>query len=161
MIGPRAGVARQDEVERRRDVLVYTSDPLAGDLEVTGPVTLFLHVATTAPSTDFTGKLVDVHPDGAAYNVSDGILRRSFAALPPGPSRPLTEIRVDLWPTSMLFRKGHRLRLEVSSSNFPRYDRNPNTGRAVARETQPVAAVQTVFHGAGAPSRLILPVVPR
>jgi putative CocE/NonD family hydrolase len=161
MIGPRAGVARQDAVEGRADVLVYTSDPLAADLEVTGPVVLILYVATTAPNTDFSGKLVDVHPAGAAYNVSDGILRRDFSARSGSEAVEATEIRLELWPTSMLFRKGHRLRLEVSSSNFPRFDRNPNTGRAIATETQPVPARQTVFHGVAAPSRLVLPVVPR
>jgi len=158
MIGPRAGIVPQNAVEARRDVLVYTTPPLETDLEVTGPVTLILHVSTTASSTDFTGKLVDVHPDGTAYNVSDGILRREYDGRPDaGP----TEIRIDLWPTSMVFMKGHRIRLEISSSNYPRFDRNPNTGRRIATETEPVAAMQTVHHGAASPSRLILPIVPR
>lgn len=161
MLGPRAGIARQEAVERRQDVLVYTSEPLTGDVEVTGPVALVLHVATSAPNTDFTAKLVDVHADDAAYNVSEGALRRGF---PPGAAagrdEPV-EIRIELWPTSMLFRKGHRLRLEVSSSNFPRFDRNPNTGGAIATETEAVTAVQSVFHEAALPSRLVLPVVSR
>jgi putative CocE/NonD family hydrolase len=155
MLGPRAGIALQNGVEARPDVLSYSTDVLPQDVEITGPVRALLHVSTTAPHTDFTAKLVDVHPDGKAYNVCDGILRRAYAA-----GRP-TQITVELWPTSMLFRRGHRIRLEVSSSNYPRYDRNPNTGRDIASETQPVPARQTVHHGPATPSRIILPVVPR
>jgi uncharacterized protein len=155
MLGPRAGIASQADVEARRDVLVYTTAALTDDMEVTGPIRSMLYVSTTAASTDFTVKLVDVHPDGRAFNVSDGVLRRSYSA------GQIQEITVDLWPTSMLFRRGHRIRIEVSSSNFPRYDRNPNTGQEIAIETQPVRAVQTVYHGARTPSRIVLPVVPR
>jgi putative CocE/NonD family hydrolase len=157
MLGPRGGIARQEAIERREDVLVYTGEPLAEPLEVTGPVTLVLWVRTSAPSSDFTGKLVDVHPDGAAYNVTDGILRRRYDPSATGP----VEIRIELWPTSMLFRAGHRIRLEVSSSNFPRYDRNPSTGEPIPTATRTVPATQTVHHGATHPSRLLLPVVPR
>jgi putative CocE/NonD family hydrolase len=156
ILGPRAGIAEQGEVESRSDVLVYTGEPLDQPLEVTGPVTAVLHVQTTAPNTDFTVKLVDVHPDGRAFNVSDGILRRAYSAR----DEP-SEITIDLWPTSMLFLRGHRIRVEVSSSNYPRYDRNPNTGRDIPLERAPVAATQTVYHGAGAPSRIVLPVIPR
>lgn len=158
MLGPGAGVARQNALETRRDVLVYTTGVLDRDLEVTGPVRLVLHVSTTARETDFTGKLVDVHRDGAAYNVSEGVVRRRYE--PQAPGGPATEIRVDLWPTSMVFLKGHRIRLEVSSSSYPRFDRNPNTGERTATETRPIAAQQTVHHGKGTPSRLILPIVP-
>lgn len=156
MLGPRAGITMQNEVESRPDVLVYSTEPLDRDLEVTGPMSARLYVGTTAPNTDFCVKLVDVHPSGAAYNVSDGILRRTYQP-PVGPE----EIRVDLWPTSMLFRRGHRIRIEVTSSNFPRYDRNPNTGRDISMETSPVLATQTVYHDAGSQSRVILPVIPR
>ncbi|PYM22065.1 MAG: hydrolase [Candidatus Rokuibacteriota bacterium] len=156
MLGPRAGIASQRAVERRDDVLVYTSATLAADVEVTGPVTLVLYVSTAAAHTDFTGKLVDVHPDGSPYNVSDGIVRRAYA-----PRSGPTEIRLELWPTSMVFKRGHRIRLEVSSSNYPRFDRNPNTGRPIATETEPVAAHQAIHHGGDTPSRLILPIVPR
>ncbi len=156
MLGPRAGIAAQNDVEARKDVLVYSTEPLEQDLEITGPVSAVLHVSTTAPNTDFTVKLVDVHPDSKAYNISDGILRRAYSAqASPG------EITIELWPTSMLFRRGHRVRIEVSSSNYPRYDRNPNTGRDIATETSPVAATQTVYHGASTLSRIILPVIPR
>ena len=158
MLGPRAGMFTQNEVESRRDVLVYSTDVLAEDVEVTGPVHAVLHVGTTAPNTDFCVKLVNVYPDGKAYNVSDGILRRDY---PAGASGAPVEITVQLWPTSTLFKRGHRIRVEVSSSNYPRYDRNPNTGRDIATETQPVSARQTIFHSASARSRIILPLIPR
>ncbi|MBA4192057.1 MAG: hydrolase [Planctomycetaceae bacterium] len=159
MLGPDAGTRPQASVESRPDVLVYTTEPLPDDLEVTGPVSLVLHVSTTATCTDFTGKLVDVYPDGTAFNVSDGILRRRYEKSV-GES-PATEITIDLWPTSTVFLKGHRIRLEVSSSNYPRFDRNPNTGRAVATERHPLTAMQTIWHGPTTPSRLILPVIPK
>ncbi len=123
---------------------------------MTGPIELYLYVTTTARCTDFTGKLVDVFPDGSAWNVSEGILRRRFDEQPAGS----TEIKIDLWPTSTVFKKGHRIRLEVSSSNYPRFDRNPNTGGIIAVETAPVKATQTVRHDADSPSRLILPIIP-
>lgn len=155
MIGPRAGIARQDAIEVRPDVLVYSTAPLDQDTEVTGPVRLILHVATSAPHTDFTAKLIDVFPDGSPYNVSEGILRQAYACDTP------TEITIELWPTSRLFRPGHRIRLEVSSSNFPRFDRNPNTGNAIATETSTQRARQTVYHDQLRPSRLVLPIIPR
>lgn len=161
-IGPRAGVARQNEIETRSDVLVYTTLPLDEDVEVTGPITLVLYVSTTAANTDFTGKLVDVHPDGKAFNVCDGILRRNYNDSVGKTKRDKpTEITIQLWPTSMVFHAGHRIRLEVSSSNFPRYDRNPNTGGNIPRETQPIPATQTIHHGVASPSHLILPIIPR
>lgn len=161
MLGIGAGTARQEAIETRSDILVYSTEPLQSDLEVTGPIGLILHVSTTAPCTDFTGKLVDVFPDGSAWNISEGILRRRYAegstdGVPTGSA----EIRIDMWPTSTVFKKGHRLRLEVSSSNYPRFDRNPNTGRPIADETAPAQATQTVRHDADSPSRLILPVIP-
>ncbi len=158
MLGPRAGIALQDDVEARSDVLTYSTGPLADDLEVTGPIEATLYVTTSATSTDFTVKLVDVHPDGRAYNVSDGILRRAF---PLSAQSVPEQITIQLWPTSMLFLRGHRIRIEVSSSNYPRYDRNPNTGGDIATETHPMAATQAVYHSAEAPSRIVLPVIPR
>jgi putative CocE/NonD family hydrolase len=159
MIGNGAGVARQDDVELRRDVLVYTTAPLAEDVEVTGPLTATLYVATSAPHTDFTAKLVDVQRDGTAYNVSDGILRRQYAASTDPATADPVPIEVSLWPTSMVFRQGHRIRLEVASSNFPRYDRNPNTGAPIATATVTAVARQAVHHGPEALSRIVLPVV--
>jgi putative CocE/NonD family hydrolase len=160
MIGNGSGVARQDDVERRRDVLVYTTAPLADDVEVTGPLTATLYVATSAPHTDFTAKIVDVQRDGTPYNVSDGILRRQYAASPDPATADPVPIEIALWPTSMVFRRGHRIRLEVASSNFPRYDRNPNTGAPIATATVTAAARQAVHHGPDALSRIVLPVVP-
>jgi putative CocE/NonD family hydrolase len=159
MLGPRAGVFRQDSLEDRDDVLVYTTEPLERDLEIAGPVRLRLHVSTDAPSADFTAKLVDVHPDDSAWNVCDGILRRDFDPKPGGGACPPAEIEIELWPTAMAFLRGHRVRLEVASSNFPRFDRNPGTGRTLATETEKHPARQTVYHDAARPSRLILPVL--
>jgi putative CocE/NonD family hydrolase len=156
MLGNRAGIALQNDVEARDDVLVYTSEPLERDVEITGPIGAVLYVGTDAASTDFTVKLVDVHSDGRAYNISDGILRRAYERR----SEP-TEIAVELWPSSMLFRRGHRIRVEVSSSNYPHYDRNPNTGGHIPTERTTVTARQSVHHGAANPSRIILPVIPR
>ena len=155
MIGPHAGYTTQNIVELRPDVLVYTTAPLDHEIEVTGPLQAVLYVSTNAPNTDFTAKLVDVRPDGAAYNVSDGIIRRSYDR-----SGRVEKIEIELWPTSMLFMRGHRIRVEISSSNFPRYDRNPNTGRNIATETHPRIADQSVYHSAGAMSQIILPIIP-
>jgi putative CocE/NonD family hydrolase len=161
MIGGAAGIARQNDIEARRDVLVYTTPCLNQDMEVTGPISLILYVSTTAPNTDFTAKVVDVHPDGSAFNISEGILRRSYQeALGPSAAEKVHEIHLELWPTSMVFFTGHRLRLEVSSSNFPRFDRNPNTGNKIASEVNFISAKQTVRHSLEYPSRLILPTIP-
>ncbi len=157
--------ADQRPIERRRDVLVYTTEPLAADLEVTGPITLKLWIASSARDTDFTGKVVDVFPDGTARALTDGILRtryRESRTTPKmlTPNQPV-ELTIDLGATSNLFRAGHRIRLEVSSSNFPRFDRNPNTGGVFGEDAELRRAEQQVFHGASRPSRLIVPVVPR
>ncbi|MBA3271319.1 MAG: CocE/NonD family hydrolase, partial [Acidobacteria bacterium] len=152
-------------VEQRSDVLVYTSAPLAADLEVTGPLALTLWIASSARDTDFTGTLVDVFPDGTARALTDGILRARYrrgktspTLLTPGEP---TEITIDLGATSNLFRAGHRIRLEVSSSNFPRFDRNPNTGGTFGEDRDVIRATQTILHDQSHPSRLVLPVVPR
>jgi putative CocE/NonD family hydrolase len=161
MIGGAAGIARQNDVEVRKDVLVYTTPSLNRDVEVTGPISLILYASTTARSTDFTAKLVDVHPDGSAFNISEGILRGSYQeAQGPSAAEKVDENHLELWPTSMVFFKGHRIRLEVSSSNFPRFDRNPNTGTRIASEVNVIPAKQTVRHDPEYPSRLILPIIP-
>lgn len=166
-VAANAGPRDQRAVEARPDVLVYTSEVLAQDLEVTGPVTLVLHVASDAPDTDFTGKLVDVHPDGRAMLLTDGILRLRYregytapTSLVPG---NVVRIAIDLVATSNVFRAGHRVRLEVSSSNFPRFDRNSNTGGLIAREREAEFRVarNTVWHDATRPSHLVLPVIAR
>jgi hypothetical protein len=162
MLGPHAGIALQNLTESRQDVLVYTTRELDEDVEVTGPIRVVLYVRTTVPQTDFTAKLVDVHPDGSAYNVSEGILRRHYPSTLSGLKGrgATTEIEINLWPTSQVFLKRHRIRLDISSSNYPRFDRNPNTDNPIATETHPIVANQTVYHGRTTPSRLILPVIP-
>ncbi|MDD9995746.1 MAG: CocE/NonD family hydrolase, partial [Dehalococcoidia bacterium] len=154
----------QDQIEQREDVLVYTSDELEEDLEVTGPVIAKIYASSSAPDTDFTAKLVDVHPDGYALNLCDGIIRARYRDTPerqvlmePG---KVYEFTIDLFPTSNLFRAGHRIRLEISSSNFPRFDRNLNTGGRFGHETDMRVAHQTVYHDAERPSHVLLPVIP-
>jgi putative CocE/NonD family hydrolase len=153
------------DVEQRDDVLVYTSDPLAEEIEVTGPVELRLYAATTARDTDFTAALIDVHPDGRAIIVAEGIVRARYRASLEEPSlvEPggVYEYAISLWETSQAFKTGHRLRLEVSSSNFPRFDRNLNTGGPIGFEDRYETARQTIFHSGRYPSHLLLPVIPR
>ncbi len=132
------GPQDQRKVEARADVLSFSTPPLTEDTEVTGPVTLELYASSSAVDTDFTAKLVDVSPTGYAQNLTEGILRASYRnsdahpePLQPGQVYPL---HIDLWSTSNVFHKGHRIRLEVSSSNFPRFDRNLNTGKSAAND---------------------------
>ncbi|MDP6403536.1 MAG: CocE/NonD family hydrolase, partial [SAR202 cluster bacterium] len=159
------GVADQGPVEDREDVLVYSSAPLERGLEVTGPIKVHLFAASSAVDTDFTAKLVDVRPDGYAQNLQDGIIRaryRTSGAQPsliePGRVYPFA---IDLWATSHLFRTGHQVRVEISSSNFPRFDRNPNTGAPLGQDDRMEAAQQTVYHSAAHPSHIVLPIIPR
>jgi putative CocE/NonD family hydrolase len=163
------GPRDQRPVEGRDDVLVYSTAPLTEDMEVTGPVSLELYVKSSAVDTDFTGKLVDVWPNGFAQNLTEGILRARYrdsretaTLMNPG---QIYKITVDLWATSNVFKKGHILRLEVSSSNFPRFDRNLNTGelRYVKAVQGPspehfVSATNMVLHDSEHPSALVLPV---
>lgn len=161
VIGYGAGVLPQNDVEARDDVLVYTTPVLTEDVEVTGPVSAIVYVTTSAPSADFTAKLVDVHADGIAYNVSDGIIRQAYRpSVHPAAAEP-TRIEITLWPTSNVFRRGHRIRLEISGSNFPRFDRNPQTSDPIATAMAPAIATHAVHHGATTPSHIVLPVVPR
>jgi putative CocE/NonD family hydrolase len=160
-----AGPRDQKTVEVRPDVLVYSTPPLDHDVEVTGPVTLDLFATSSAVDTDFTGKLVDVGPDGFARNLTEGILRARYRdsrteAKPIEPGK-VVEYKIDLWSTSNVFLKGHSIRLEVSSSNFPRFDRNLNTGKSAATESALVKATQTILHDADHPSALILPIIPK
>ena len=167
MVGANAGPRDRRAVEQRGDVLTYTTARLTEPVEVTGPVTLTVYVSTSVPDTDITGALVDVHPDGRAELLTEGILRARYRdslsapeLLEPG---RIHELRVDLWATSNVFGVGHRIRLEVSSSNFPRFDRNPNTGGVIAT-TGPdelVTAVTTVHHDRHHPSQVTLPVIAR
>ena len=159
------GVRDQRPVEARPDVLVYTSDVLTNALEVTGPLTATLYAATTARDTDFTAKLVDVRPDGYAQNLADGIVRARYrdSRKRPAPLTPgeVSRFTIDLWATSHVFGAGHRLRVEISSSNFPRFDRNLNTGGDQATGQRWEPARQTVFHDARYPSHILLPIIPR
>jgi uncharacterized protein len=161
----RPGPLDQREVERRTDVLVYTGEELKKDLEVTGTVRVLLYVSTSAPDTDFTAKLVNVFPDGSAINVTDGLLRLRYrnGVDKPELAKPgeIYQATIDAGVTSTLFLKGHRVRIEISSSNFPRFDRNPNTGRTIADETEYLTARQAVHHGGMLPSAVLLPVVER
>jgi putative CocE/NonD family hydrolase len=158
------GPRDQRAAENRDDVLVYSSKPLGEDLEVTGPVTLELWVRSSAVDTDFTAKLVDVSPSGAAINLTDGILRMRYrdSQEKPEPMNPGQDykISVDLWATSNVFKKGHTVRLEVSSSNFPRFDRNLNTGVDQATSREFVSATNSILHDAEHPSALLVPVIP-
>ncbi len=158
------GPLDQTPVEARGDVLCYSTPELTEDLEVTGPVSLRLFAATSAVDTDFVARLVDVHPGGAAFNVAEGIVRARFRngifadkKVMPGET---LELEVDLASVSAVFRRGHRLRLDVASSNFPRFDRNMNTGNPFGEDAAGIVATQTVFHDADRPSHLRLPVIP-
>ena len=159
------GAYDQNEVEERQDVLVYSTPPLAKDMEVTGPVTVTLWASTSATDTDFTAKLVDVCEDGCARNLTDGIIRARYrdsmanpTLLEPG---QVYRYEIDLWATSNVFKAGHQIRLEVSSSNFPRFDRNTNTGNIIAEDAEMQPALQTVFHDDQQASYVRLSVVPR
>lgn len=159
-----SGPRDQRCVEDRPDVLCFTTAPLDSALTVIGPVSLELYVSSTARDTDFTGKLVDVHPDGRAVILTEGILRARYRASleAPTPLEPgeVYQVTVDLVATANVFGVGHRIRLEVSSSNFPRFDRNTNSGGTIADETEAdfVVAANTVHHDALRPSALILPI---
>jgi uncharacterized protein len=165
LIGANAGPRDQRAVEGRPDVLCHTTPPLPEPLEVIGPLRLVLHASSSVPDTDFTGKLVDVWPDGRAENLADGILRARYreslsepSLLEPG---RVYELDVDLVATANVFGAGHRIRLEVSSSNFPRFDRNTNTGGVIATEAEADLrpAVNRVHHRAEHPSHLVLPII--
>jgi putative CocE/NonD family hydrolase len=164
---PTEGPRDQRAVEAREDVLCYSTPVLEKGVEVTGPITLVLYISSSARDTDFTGKLVDVYPDGRAEILTDGILRARYRESFSEPKllepEQIYELRLDLWATSNLFKAGHRIRLEVSSSNFPRFDRNTNTGGVIETETRQdfVIAVNRIYHDAAHPSHLILPIIER
>jgi len=159
-----AGPRDQRPIEGRQDVLVYTSDFLAQDLEVTGPVKVLLHASSDAPDTDFVAKLVDVYPDGRSFNVAEGILRARYreSLSRPQPLEPgkIYELTIDLVGTSNAFQRGHRIRVHITSSHFPQFDRNPNTGEPFGTSANIRVANQAVYHSAAHPSHIILPVIP-
>jgi hypothetical protein len=155
----------------RRDILVYQSAPLETDMEITGPIEVKLWVSSSAPDTDFTAKLIDVYPpnrwypNGYALNLTDSIMRLRYRNgpkkqdfLPPG---EIDQITITLYPTSNLFSAGHCVRLDISSSNFPRFDVNPNTGDPIGTERRRQGADNTVYHGPDRPSHIVLPIIPK
>ncbi len=151
-------------VEQRDDVLVYVTPPLSADLEVTGPVRVELYAASSAPDTDFMAKLVDVWPTGFVQRLTDGMVRARFRAgmdqpalLTPG---EITHYTIDCWNTAQVFRAGHRIGLEITSSAFPKYDRNLNTAAPLGQSTEVVVAEQRIYHDTAHPSAIILPVIP-
>jgi putative CocE/NonD family hydrolase len=154
----------------RRDVVVFQTEPLAEAVEVVGPITVTLYVSSSAVDTDFTVKLVDVYPpspdfpSGFDMNLTDAIMRASYrngrptrALITPG---QVYELTIRPFPTANLFKKGHRIRIDVSSSNFPRWDVNPNTGEPLGRNRREISADNTIWHDATRPSRVVLPVMP-
>lgn len=157
------GPRDQRQVEEREDVLIYTSAPLEEQIEVTGPVTVKLWATTDVKDTDFTAKLVDVMPDGTAYNLTDGIVRAKYRNGYQPETNLIGEVvqyEIDLWATSNVFLPGHRIRIEVSSSNFPRFDVNPNTGQTMANSGESRPAKQTIYHNGDYSSHVILPIIP-
>ncbi len=149
-----AGPLDQQKIQEREDVLVYTSERLNEPLEVTGPIKVKLWARTDAPSTDFTAKLIDVQPDGTAYNLTDGIIRTK-----PNNQNEVTEYEINLWPTSNVFLPEHKIRLEISSSNYPRYDANLNTGKTMLDSKDSVKANQAIYHQEEFASQIILPII--
>lgn len=165
MIGLTTGVENQATVETRQDVLVYTTPRLAEAVAIAGPVSVTLYASSDAPDTDFTAKLVDVEPDGYCANIAEGIVRARYrngcekeTFLAPG---AVTEFHIDLWDMAHTFKPNHRIRVEISSSNFPRFDRNLNARvtPALGRAEDARKAVQQVFHDSRYPSHLSLPLV--
>jgi len=161
--GPQ-GPYDQTPVEQRSDVLLYSSEPLAADTEVTGPVSVELWAASSATDTDFTAKLDVVKPNGAVINLNNGILRTAFrdslsTPTPIEPGRPY-RYTIAVWPTSYLFSAGDRIRVEISSSDYPQFAPNPNTGSPFGRDAATRTAVQTVLHDAAHPSSIVIPVIP-
>jgi len=155
----------------RNDVLVFATPPLPQDLEVTGPLLVKLWASSDAPDTDFTAKLIDVYPPntdfpaGLDLNIGDGIVRARYRNGPTADARMLEpgrtyEFTIEMYPTSLVFRRGHRIRLDISSSNFPRFDVNPNTGEPLNDNRSSRIAQNTVYLDPGHPSRLLLPVIP-
>ncbi|WP_257350845.1 CocE/NonD family hydrolase [Pseudalkalibacillus decolorationis] len=157
------GPRDQKVLEEREDVLVYTSEPIKEPIEVTGLVKVKLWASTDAKDTDFTAKLVDVMPNGTAYNLTDGIVRARYR----NGYHPETDLcgevieyEIDLWATSNVFLPGHCIRVEVSSSNFPRFDANPNTGLTMKDSTDVQKANQLIYHSKKYPSHILLPIIP-
>jgi hypothetical protein len=158
-----AGPRDQRSIEWRKDILVYTSDYAEQELEVTGPVKIVLYASSDAVDTDFVVKLIDVHPDGRSIGMAEGVVRARYREslskpqlLEPGKVYTFT---IDLIGTSHVFLPGHRIRVDVTSSHFPQYDRNPNIGEPFGQTATVKVARQAVYHTASQPSHVVLPVV--
>jgi len=157
------GPMDQRPVENRPDVILFTSPVLSEPIEVTGRVKVRLWASSSARDTDFTAKLTDVYPDGRSIIVVDGIIRARHRnslereeLLTPG---EIYEFEIDLWSTSIVFNKGHRIRVAISSSNYPRFDPNPNTGEPFRASERTVIATNTIYHDRAHPSHILLPIV--
>ena len=157
MLGPWGGIRKQNEIEKREDVLIYDGPILSAPLEITGPLEAYLYVESSAKTTDFTVKLVDVYPDGTAYNISDGIIRIEEMSVDQETPK---KIKIRMRPTSNVFQAGHKLRIEISSSNFPRYERNLNLHQDLVSGRKTIKAGQKVFHSGEYPSFILLPTIP-
>jgi putative CocE/NonD family hydrolase len=158
-----AGPREQNEVESRRDVLVYTSDFIEEPVRIAGPVKVVLYASSDAVDTDFVAKLVDVYPDGKGYNMAEGIMRARYhksleepELLEPG---KVYRFEIDLVGTSVEFQQGHRIRVQIASAHFPQFDRNPNTGKPFGTSDEIKIAQQTVYHTQAQPSHIVLPIV--
>mgnify|MGYP000125410995 CR=1 FL=1 len=164
MSGPQ-GPYDQTPVEQRSDVLVYTGEPVTRDTEITGSSTVTLWARSSAVDTDFTAKLIVVKPDGTAININNGIIRASFrdSLSAPTPIVPgqAYQYRIQIWPTSYQLSPGDRVRVEISSSDYPQFSPNPNTGAPFGRDTEMLPATQTILHDPAYPSSITLPVIPR
>ncbi|MBA2604955.1 MAG: CocE/NonD family hydrolase [Acidobacteria bacterium] len=158
------GPKDQRPIEDRQDILIYTSEPLQDQLEVTGPVTIVLYASSDAVDTDFVAKLVDVHPDGESYNMAEGIVRARYrdSLSKPTLMKPgqVYRFEIDMVGTSIAFQKGHRIRVHVTSSHFPQFNRNLNTGAKFGTSAELKVAQQTIYHDAERPSHIVLPVIP-
>ena len=161
----RPGPFDQSLIEKRNDVLVYTTQPIQKDIEITGPIIIKLYAASSASDTDFVGKLTDVYPDGRSINITEGIIRARFREMDwdkPKLIEPHTiyAYTIDLQVTSNLFKKGHRIRVQITSSNFPLWDRNPNTGHVPGQDAKLQNAHQIIYHERQYPSHIVLPIIP-
>lgn len=151
------------QIEKRKDILIYTTPPLEKNLEVSGPIQMILYAASNCLDTDFTCKLIDVYPDGFCLNLAQGIIRARYRnswenpeLLSPG---EINKYLIDMWSTSNFFYKDHKIRIEISSSNFPQFDRNPNTGNKFGMDSELKIATQKIYHNESYPSHIILPCI--